>query len=200
METITSAGESFDICTFFHSSWGVETYQGFSLNPIYLSEIRYQGGNINANSDIARKYITATIDPSDILITPRNFGLYNHNAVNLLKSKGHRIITHGTSQKITRDQLLRLIPNVDAVIAGTERYDIEVLKAANKLRVISRMGIGLDNIDFDVCEIPVAYTPDAPSDSVADLTVGMMLDLVRKFLYQVLNSIGVSGIDIVEDN
>jgi len=77
METITYAGESFDVCTFFHSSWGVETYQGFSLNPIYLKEIRHQGKSVNVNSDTTRRHITVTIEPSDIVITP-SYPLFQH--------------------------------------------------------------------------------------------------------------------------
>ena len=42
----------------------------------------------------------------------------------------------------------KIIADIDGVIAGTEPYDAEVLNAAEKLKVISRVGVGLDNIDF----------------------------------------------------
>ena len=53
---------------------------------------------------------------------------------------------------------------------------------ASKLKLISRVGIGLDNVDLLAAErrgIKVSYTPDAPAPAVAELTIGLMLTLLR---------------------
>ena len=49
--------------------------------------------------------------------------------------------------------------------------------------MISRVGIGLDGVDFELCkkyDVRVAYTPDAPTMAVAELCVGLMIDLARQ--------------------
>jgi D-3-phosphoglycerate dehydrogenase len=58
-----------------------------------------------------------------------------------------------------------------------------VLDAAKQLKVIGRCGVGLDNIDLKAAGargIPVVYTPGANAQTVADLTLGLMLALARK--------------------
>ena len=88
---------------------------------------------------------------------------------------------HG--RKITSKELAEDIKDAEILIAGTEKITEEVLKNAPDLKLISRVGIGLDGTDFDLCkkyDIRVAYTPDAPTMAVAELCVGMILDLARK--------------------
>jgi D-3-phosphoglycerate dehydrogenase len=58
-----------------------------------------------------------------------------------------------------------------------------MIKAARKLRIIGRAGVGLDNIDVEAATargIQVWNTPGAPSTSVAELTIGLILSLLRK--------------------
>lgn len=63
-------GLTIDVCTFFHSSWGAETYQGFSLNIIYPNSVSYRGVPTSVSSEDSRKYITATINPEEVLLEP----------------------------------------------------------------------------------------------------------------------------------
>jgi len=92
-----------------------------------------------------------------------------------------RINEHG--RKITTKELSEDLQDAEVLIAGTEKITEEVFKNAPNLKLISRVGIGLDGIDFDLCKkygVRVAYTPDAPTMAVAELCVGMILDLARK--------------------
>ncbi len=85
--------------------------------------------------------------------------------------------------KITTEELARELDDAEILIAGTEKITEEVFKSAPNLKMISRVGIGLDGIDFGLCKkygVRVAYTPDAPTLAVAELCVGMILDLARK--------------------
>ena len=73
-----------------------------------------------------------------------------------------------------------MISNFDAIIAGTESINEELMRSANNLKMISR--IGLDSVDLLAAEkhgITVSYTPDAPTPAVAELTIGFMLTLLR---------------------
>ncbi len=56
------------------------------------------------------------------------------------------------------------------------------MESAPNLKHISRVGVGLDNVDLVAAEkrgIKVSYTPDAPAPAVAELTIGLMLSLLR---------------------
>jgi len=101
----------------------------------------------------------------------------------LIAKNGFELRVNPYGRKITSQELAREIQESEILIAGTEKITEEVLKNAPKLKLISRVGIGLDGIDFALCKrygVRVAYTPDAPTMAVAELCVGLMLDLARK--------------------
>ena len=75
-----------------------------------------------------------------------------------------------------------MISDFDVLIAGTEPITDRVMARAKCLKLISRVGIGLDNVDLLAAErrgMQVSYTPDAPAPAVAELTIGLMLSLLR---------------------
>lgn len=84
---------------------------------------------------------------------------------------------------ITPDELLTIIGNYDAVIVrGRTKITEEVLSAAKNLKVVGRMGVGVDNIDLKAAskhQITVVNAPVATTVSVAELTLGLMLSLIR---------------------
>src|SRR5437870_12762937 len=85
---------------------------------------------------------------------------------------------------IDRTRLVELISNCEIVIVrGRTKIDASMIQTARKLRIIGRAGVGLDNIDVDAAKargIQVWNTPGAPSTSVAELTIGLILSLLRK--------------------
>jgi D-3-phosphoglycerate dehydrogenase len=85
---------------------------------------------------------------------------------------------------IDKAKLVELIPNYEvAIVRGRTKFDAGMINAAGKLRMIGRAGVGLDNIDIDAAKaagIQVWNTPGAPSTSVAELTIGLILSLLRK--------------------
>jgi len=88
---------------------------------------------------------------------------------------------------ITPEQLQSRIGNFDAVVVrGRTKITGSELNAARGLKVVARSGVGLDNIDVGAAKlksIKVISTPAAPTTSVAELTIGLMLALVRKISY-----------------
>lgn len=72
----------------------------------------------------------------------------------------------------------------EVVIAGTEPYSAETLHdAACYLRLISRVGIGVDSVDLESArlnEIDVTNTPDAPSNAVAELVICQIINCLRQ--------------------
>jgi D-3-phosphoglycerate dehydrogenase len=79
--------------------------------------------------------------------------------------------------------LIEAVRDCDALLVRTHaRITRTVLEHAEHLRVIGRGGSGLDNVDLDAAKergITVVHTPGAATGAVADLTVGLMVSLVR---------------------
>ncbi|RJS77165.1 phosphoglycerate dehydrogenase, partial [Candidatus Bathyarchaeota archaeon] len=86
--------------------------------------------------------------------------------------------------EITPDQLSRIIRNYDVLIVRSRtKVTRQLIERAERLKVIGRAGVGLDNIDVEAAEkrgITVLNTPEAPADSTAELTIGLILALARK--------------------
>jgi len=85
---------------------------------------------------------------------------------------------------IDKAGLLDMANQYDAlVIRGRTKIDAAILDSAPGLKIIGRAGVGLDNVDVQSAKergLLVLNTPAAPSTSVAELTVGLMLSLLRK--------------------
>jgi D-3-phosphoglycerate dehydrogenase len=117
-----------------------------------------------------------------VLITAAPFGEIDRTAIDRLEAAGCDVARNPFGRRLTEAELAELIPEVDVLVAGTEPITTGVLAAARRLQFISRVGIGLDNLDLPAARargIPVAYTPDAPAPAVAELTIGLMLCLLR---------------------
>ena len=82
------------------------------------------------------------------------------------------------------EQLKEALADVDgAIINVMDRIDASVLDAAPKLRVLSQVAVGLDNIDIPEStkrEILVGYTPGVLAKSTADLAFGLLLAVARR--------------------
>ena len=117
-----------------------------------------------------------------VLITTVPFGDKNRLPLDLLKKSNIEYIINPLNKKLNEEELIKMIVDFDAIIAGTEKISEKVLNKANKLKHISRVGIGLDSVDLIAAEkkgIKVSYTPDVPAPAIAELTIGMMLTLLR---------------------
>ncbi|MFN8474824.1 MAG: D-glycerate dehydrogenase [Anaerolineae bacterium] len=85
---------------------------------------------------------------------------------------------------IPRDELLRRVRDIEGLYALlTERVDAELLDAAPKLKVVSNMAVGFDNIDVPECTrrgLPVGNTPGVLTDTTADMAWALMMAAARR--------------------
>ncbi|MFQ6014260.1 MAG: hydroxyacid dehydrogenase [Anaerolineae bacterium] len=85
--------------------------------------------------------------------------------------------------KLSPDELLTIIGGYDALIVRSRtKVTAEVIEAGERLRVIGRAGVGLDNIDLKAAQrrgITVVNSPDPVSAAVAEHTIALMLALAR---------------------
>jgi len=118
-----------------------------------------------------------------ILITPRSFASISDKPIKMLTEKSYEIQRNNTGKPYEKEEMLKLIRDVDGIIIGIDELSAEIIEKANKLKVISKYGIGLDNIDINMAtnkKIIVTNTPTANVDAVADLAFGLILSLARR--------------------
>ena len=119
---------------------------------------------------------------SKVLITTVPFGDKNRLPIEQLEAAGIECLINPLGRKLKEEELVEMVADFDVLIAGTEDITDAVMAKASHLKLISRVGIGLDNVDLLAAErrgIKVSYTPDAPAPAVAELTIGLMLALLR---------------------
>jgi D-3-phosphoglycerate dehydrogenase len=118
-----------------------------------------------------------------ILITPRSFASSSDKAIKMLTERGYEIQRNNTDRPYKKEEMLNLIRDIDGMIIGIDELSAEIIEKANKLKVISKYGTGLDNIDINMAtnkKIIVTNTPTANVDAVADLAFGLILSLARR--------------------
>jgi len=116
-----------------------------------------------------------------ILIGPSSFGIVDVAPLQRLRDAGFDVLQNPFGRKLSTQELMELLPGVIGLVAGLEPLDRTLLERS-ELRVISRCGAGMSNVDLDAAHrlgIAVRNTPDAPTAAVAELTVGAMLALLR---------------------
>src|SRR5690554_2168474 len=126
-----------------------------------------------------------SMQPS-ILISTSSFGKQNRQPLDVLEAAGVAYQLNPYGRKLKPEETVGLLAGVDGLIAGTEVLDRPILEQARRLKVISRVGTGLDNVDLAAAEalgIQVYNTPDAHVDAVAELTLAGMLDVLRRVSY-----------------
>ncbi len=118
----------------------------------------------------------------DVLIGTVPFGEFDPEPINLLRQANLDFALNPYGQRLSEDNLLSLIGETRTLVAGTEPITARVLDAAPHLQLISRVGVGLDNVDLAAArdrQISITYTPEAPAPAVADLALGLILSLLR---------------------
>lgn len=117
-----------------------------------------------------------------IFISTVPFGERNRLPLELLEGAGHEFVINPIGRRLREEEIAEQVADAEAIIAGTEPITAKVIAACPKLKLISRVGIGLDSVDLNAARargIEVAYTPDAPAPAVAELTIGLLLSLIR---------------------
>ncbi len=84
--------------------------------------------------------------------------------------------------KFNHDELIQFIKNSDAIIVGLDEINADVIEKCPNLRIISKYGVGLNNIDIEECQkrnIKIGWTGGVNKLSVAEMALGFMLMFAR---------------------
>ena len=118
-----------------------------------------------------------------VLVTPTSYGKTDPHLKTELESLVGEVIYNPTGKPLRSAEVARLLAGVDGYIAGLDEIDRLAIAGADRLKVIARYGVGIDNVDLTAATekgILVTNTPGANASAVAELAVGLILSLARR--------------------
>lgn len=121
--------------------------------------------------------------PFQVLVTARSFANTPGVHQDMLRENGCELDLRAPSHPYTAEQLREMIAGYEGVILGLDACDASVIERADKLRVISRYGVGVDAVDLQAAArkgITVTNTPGANMLGVSELTIGLLFALARQ--------------------
>ena len=118
-----------------------------------------------------------------ILVTPRSLTKSGHPELDKLIRAGYELVFSSPGRIPDESELINLIKDCSGYLAGVEKITRRVLKSAENLKVISRNGVGIDNIDVEAAKefgIKICVAEGSNSRGVAELTIALIMDIVRR--------------------
>ncbi len=93
-------------------------------------------------------------------------------------------ITFPEGEKLTKEEIIRILPEYDILLAIFSRpIDKEIIDAGKKLKLISNYGVGYNNIDIQYARkkgITVCNTPESVCNPTAELCMALLLGIARR--------------------
>lgn len=118
-----------------------------------------------------------------VLVTTVPFGATDPKPLGLLREAGVPFVVNPLGRKLRAEEAAEMVRDFEILIAGTEPITDDVLERAPRLELICRVGVGLDSVDLAAARrrgVRVSYTPEAPAPAVAELTIALTLDALRR--------------------
>ena len=117
-----------------------------------------------------------------VLVTATSYASQDERLRTTLEEKVGEVVYNTTGKPLSSTQLRDLLPAVDGMIAGLDEIDAAALESAPELKVVARYGVGYNNVDLEAArlhQVVVTNTPGANAKSVAELTIALILNLLR---------------------
>lgn len=122
-----------------------------------------------------------------IFIALSSFAQYSNEPIKLLEKSKLSYFVNPMGRRLAQDEIIKMGKGSEGIIAGLEPYNDYVLDSLEGLRCISRCGVGIDNISLSKAKekgIAIFNTPDVVIQPVAELTVAMIFDLLKRLSLQ----------------
>jgi len=120
-----------------------------------------------------------------IVVGASSFAAQSNKAIDLLLNKGVEVVKNPYGRKLTPEETIAHLKGADGILAGLETLDEAVLSKADSLKAITRIGIGMENVDLDYAKsrgIKISNTPSGPTEAVAEMTVAALLSIGRQII------------------
>jgi len=121
-----------------------------------------------------------------VLVTARSFRKMQGDHWRVLQDAGCEIVTPEQDQPLKEAEMISLIGDMDAALVGNDAVTENVIAAAPHLKVVSKHGVGVDNVDVRAATragVIVTNTPGANQVAVAEMAVALIMSLTRKLAY-----------------
>ena len=118
-----------------------------------------------------------------VLVTPTSYGTSDISLKTGLENAVGEVIYNNLGRALHEHELIEVIHDVDGLIGGLDEITERVIGSAPRLKVISGYGVGMEKVAIEAATekgIFVCNTPGTDSASVAELTVGLIISLLRK--------------------
>jgi len=120
-----------------------------------------------------------------VFISTTTFAQFSKEPLDILRKNKADFVLNPLKRRLSEQEIGRFLQEKPylGLIAGTEPITNSVLMNAKSLKVISRVGVGMDNIDLSAAKklnLKIYNTPNVLIDSVAELTIGLILDALRR--------------------
>lgn len=120
-----------------------------------------------------------------VAVGASSFAEENTAAMELLLAQGIEVVKNPYGRKMTEQEIIAHLQDVDGLLAGLEPLNENVFRNALKLKAVARIGIGMDNVDLQAAQkrgIKVSNTPEGPTNAVAEMTLAALLAIGRHIL------------------
>ena len=117
-----------------------------------------------------------------VAVASRSFSK-NQSLVHALEAKYSKVVFNNTGETLQDQELVNFLSSADKAIIGIEQISAEVLDQLPKLKVISKYGVGINNLDVASLKskgVKLGFTPGVNKQSVAELALTLMLLSLRK--------------------
>lgn len=117
-----------------------------------------------------------------VLITAKSFGKEGREPFDILERAGIKAVIRRKNEIWTEEELIGIIDEFDGIIVGADEVTRNVIEKAKKLRIISKHGVGVDNIDIGAAtEKGIIVTAGLGSNTVAvaEFAVTLIMNLAR---------------------
>ena len=111
-----------------------------------------------------------------------------------LRDAGLELVMNTRGRLLTEEELIAALPGVFATMAGGEPYTERVFASAPDLRLVSRFGVGYDQVDVAAAtrnDTVVTIGPGTNHEAVADYAFGLMIGLACHMIHN--HNLTVSG-------
>jgi len=117
-----------------------------------------------------------------VAVTSRSFSK-NEGLVDALKAQYSKVIFNNSGATLQGQELINFLSSADKAIIGIEEISAEVLHQLPNLKIISKYGVGINNLDIDALKskgVQLGFTPGVNKQSVAELALTLTLLSLRK--------------------
>ena len=117
-----------------------------------------------------------------VLVTPTSYGSQEPTLITDLEDLVGEVEYNSSGKPLSSEMLQEMLSDVDGMIAGLDEIDARALLKAPRLKVVARYGVGYNNVDLEAARgqgIVVTNTPGANAVSVAELTIALILNMLR---------------------